>query len=142
MTKEVPLFRDIKTWLDTMCRTYTLQEVQMFGVLGFDLKHSDNFAQSYMHYLMKERDKMAHQKIAKPDWQKPRFAELNERIYSHVMSDIRNSPDWIRNAADAENAAQIVKMSPLKQRLVKIYQKSLQNQALIISLNNSEKTKK
>lgn len=142
MTKEVPLFSDIKSWLDIMCKTYTLQEVQMFGVLGFDLKHSDDFAQSYMHYLMKERDKMAHQKIVQPDWQKPRFAELNERVYSHVMANTKNLPEWIRNAANSEDNAQFMKMSPLKQRLVKIYQKSLQNQALIINMNSPEKKQK
>lgn len=134
MAKETPIFRDIKTWLDMMCKTYTLQEVQMFGVLGFDITHSETFAKRYMDQLMKERDK-----INEKGGNKVAFAELNERIYGQVMADIKASPEWIRDAAKPENQAQMVKMTPLQQRLVKLYQKSQGNQAQIIDLNKNEK---
>lgn len=134
MAKEAPIFRDIKTWLDMMCKTYTLPEVQMFGVLGFDITHSETFAKRYMEQLMKERDK-----IRENGGEKVRFSTLNERIYEKVMADIKASPEWIRDAAKPENQAQIAKMTPLQQRLVKIYQKSQNNQAQIIDLNKNEK---
>lgn len=134
MAKETPIFRDIKTWLDMMCKTYTLQEVQMFGVLGFDITHSETFAKRYMEQLMKERDK-----IRENGGERVHFSALNEHIYEKVMADIKASPEWIRNAAKPENQAQMVKMTPLQQRLVKLYQKSQSNQAQIIDLNKNEK---
>ena len=134
MAKEAPIFRDIKTWLDMMCKTYTLPEVQMFGVLGFDITHSETFAERYMNQLMKERDK-----INEKGGGKVVFAELNERIYEKVMADIKASPEWIRDAAKPENKAQIAKMTPLQQRLVKIYQKSQNNQVQIINMNQEGK---
>lgn len=137
MAKETPIFRDIKTWLDMMCKTYTMQEVQMFGVLGFDITHSETFAARYMDQLMKERDK-----IRENGGGKVAFAKLNERIYEKVMADIKASPEWIRDAAKPENKAQMVKMTPLQQRLVKIYQKSQDNQAQIINMNKDGKSPK
>jgi hypothetical protein len=134
MAKERPIFRDIKTWLDMMCKTYTLQEVQMFGVLGFDITHSETFAERYMEQLMKERDRISQN----GEW-RVSFSMLNEHIYEKVMADIKASPEWIRDAAKPENRAQIVKMTPLQQRMVKIYQKACDNQARIINMNKDGK---
>ena len=120
-----------------MCKTYTLKEIQMFGVLGFDITHHETFAQRYMDALMKERDR-----INENGGGKVRFAELNERIYETVMADIKASPEWIRNAAKPENQAELVKMSPLQQRLVGLYQKSQANQAKIVSMHKDGKQPK
>ena len=134
--KERPIFRDIKNILDKMCKTYTLQEVQMFGRLGFDMTHSETFAKRYMEQLIKEQDK-----IEENGGEKVRFAELNERIYEKVTADIRATPEWIRNAARPENQEQAAKMSPLQQRILQIYQKSQTNKVQINNLKNGKEPK-
>ena len=115
-----------------MCKTYTPKEIQMFGVLGFDVTHSETFAERYMDELMKENEK---RHTANTPQEKLRFAELNERIYTNIMNDIKASPEWIREAADPNNQALLIQMSPLQQRLVKLYQKSQSNKAKIVSLD-------
>lgn len=135
MAKEAPIFNDIKHWIDMMCRIYTREELQMFGRLGFDIAHHETFAKRYMEELMKIREEF------NPD-KKFRFSKLNERIYGIVMSDINNSPDWIRDAAKAENLAQLKELPPFKRRLVDIYRRSRENQAKIVNMKIGKSSEK
>ena len=138
MTKETPIFSDIRTWLDLMCKTYTPKEIQMFGVLGFDVTHSATFAERYMNELMKEKENLQQIRAQNSSDEKFRFAELNERIYTKIMNNIKDSPEWIKQAADPNNQALLIQMSPLQQRLVKLYQKSQSNKAKIVSLDTTK----
>lgn len=132
MAKEAPIFNDVKHWLDMMCKIYTKEELQMFGRLGFDIAHHELFAKRYMEELMKVREEFD------PD-KKFRFSRLNEQIYAKVMTDINNSPEWIRDAAKPENLAQLREMPPLRKRLVDIYKKSKAN-AKVISMQKEGKS--